>query len=76
LTAGFSSENDIHDFSMLEAYHAIALTFLVHINRRSLVEKVAVRTGLHKLMNVESHGTWGGSSWTRARTAAATGRGA
>ncbi len=58
ITAGFASQADIHDLATLETYHAVALMLLTHINRRSLIEKVAARIGLHKLMNAESHGTW------------------
>ena len=42
----------------LEIYYSIAMVLLNYINRRNITEKIAFRTGLHKLTRVDEHRTW------------------
>ena len=42
----------------LEQYSSIALVLLSYINRWNILEKVAFRIGIHKLMRVDEHESW------------------
>jgi len=48
----------IHLSYVQEYYYSIALLFLSYINKWNLAEKIALNTGLHKLMNINEHETW------------------
>lgn len=58
LTANLKRIKSMHDIVAQELYHSTALIFLSYINRWNVMEKIAFRTGLHKLMQVEEHESW------------------
>lgn len=58
LTVNLMKINSLHDIVAQELYHSIALIFLSYINRWNVVEKIAFKFGLYKLVRMEEHGNW------------------
>ena len=58
LTENLKKVRSLHNLVALEQYHSIALIFLSYINRWNLIEQVAFKTGIYKLMKVDEHETW------------------
>lgn len=48
----------IHDYTALEQYYAIAMVLLSYINRWHLIDKVALRIGLYKLLKFDEFENW------------------
>ena len=48
----------MHNIVALEQYSSIALVFLSYINRWNIIERVAFKIGLHKLMKANEHDSW------------------
>ncbi|NLX76098.1 MAG: response regulator [Clostridiaceae bacterium] len=58
LTGNLKTVKSIHNTVALEQYSSIALVLLSYINRWNILEKVAFRIGIHKLMRVDEHESW------------------
>jgi two-component system response regulator YesN len=50
--------DSMHDVPAQELYYSIGLVFLSYMNRWNLVETVATKIGLHKLMQPGEHESW------------------
>ncbi|NLK69054.1 MAG: response regulator [Clostridiaceae bacterium] len=58
LTASLRTVKSMHNIVALEQYSSIALVFLSYINRWNIIERVAFKIGLHKLMKANEHDSW------------------
>lgn len=58
LTENLRTVKSMHNIVALEQYSSIALVLLSYINRWNLIEKVAFKIGIHKLMKVDEHASW------------------
>ena len=48
----------MHNIIALEQYSSISLILLSYINRWNIIEKVAFRIGIHKLIKFDEHDSW------------------
>lgn len=58
LTENLRTVRSMHNIVALEQYSSIALVLLSYINRWNIIEKVAFKIGIHKLMRVDEHESW------------------
>lgn len=58
LTQELRKTLSMHNIVALEQYSSIALILLSYINRWNIIEKVAFKIGIHKLMNYIEHASW------------------
>ncbi|UZQ86103.1 response regulator [Thermoclostridium stercorarium] len=58
LTRNLRTVRSMHNIVALEQYVSIALVLLSYINRWNILEKVAFRIGIHKLMRIDEHESW------------------
>jgi len=58
LTENLRTVKSMHNIVALEQYSSIALVLLSYINRWNVLEKVAFKIGIHKLMRADEHESW------------------
>lgn len=58
LTGNLRKVKSMHNTVAIEQYSSIALVLLSYINRWNILEKVAFRIGIHKLMRADEHESW------------------
>jgi two-component system response regulator YesN len=58
LTGSMEETDHMHNVQTQEFYYSISLILLSYMNRWNLVEGVAAKIGLHKLMQPGEHETW------------------
>jgi two-component system response regulator YesN len=58
LTSNLLKVNRIHDTYAQELYYSIAIILLSYINKWKLTEKIPFKIGLHKLMEINEHGSF------------------
>ncbi|HZK27082.1 MAG TPA: response regulator [Thermoclostridium sp.] len=58
LTESLRTVKSMHNIVAIEQYSSIALVLLSYINRWNIIEKVAFKIGIHKLMKVSEHDSW------------------
>jgi two-component system response regulator YesN len=58
ITEGLRGTQSMHNIDAVEQYASIALIFLSYVNRWNLLQKVAFKIGIHKLMHYDEHETW------------------
>lgn len=54
----FSGITSMHYNPAIEIYYSVALKFLSFVNRNNLIEKIAFKTSLGKLMHSEENDSW------------------
>lgn len=58
LTEVLRTIGSMHNIVALEQYSSIAIVFLSYINRWNIIQKVAFKIGIHKLMKTDEHDSW------------------
>lgn len=58
LTEKLRTVKSMHNIVAFELYSSIALVLLSYINRWNILENVAFKIGIHKLMRVDEHESW------------------
>lgn len=58
ITVELSRTQSMHNISAVEQYASIALILLSYVNRWNILQKVAFKIGIHKLMHYDEHESW------------------
>lgn len=58
MTRELRTVQSMHNITALEQYSFIALTLLSYINRWNIIQKVAFKIGIYKLIDYDQHASW------------------